>query len=428
MLPSKNQLQFLIIVCLTIIVTSITNAQTVIKTSAAQNSLVDYKKLANIDTLIDGYVKRNWVAGVVTIIVKDGQVIQNKGYGFSNIAAKKPMQPNSIFRIASQTKAIVSAGVLILYDEGKLSLSDPVSKYLPGFAHETVLDNFHAADSTYTTVPAKRDITIKDLLTHSSGLDYAGIGTDNMRAIYAKNNIQSGLGVINQNLVESMNKLGKLPLAFQPGTEWRYSLGIDVLGAVIEVVSGMNLEEFLRQNIFEPLGMKDTWFNLPADKADRLTTVYTEDSLHHIIEWSKDHYNIDPSYPTQTKQYFSGGAGLSSTAMDYAVFLQMILNGGSYNGKQILSKRIVEMMLHNQLDFTYDGKNYFGLGFGIISDKGSADGSRNAGSFDWGGYFGTTYWADPKEHLIALFMTQHTSNSHSDIESKFEQILYSALK
>lgn len=399
-----------------------------IKTGSTQNASVDYKKLSNIDTLINGYVNRDWVKGVVTIIVKDGQVVQYKGYGYSDAAAKKPMENNSIFRIASQTKAIVSIGVLVLYDEGKLSLDEPVSKYIPEFAHETVIDSFHAADTTYTTVAAKRDITIKDLLTHTSGIDYADIGADNMNAIYHKADLHSGLGVVNENLLDAMKRLGKLPLAFQPGTQWRYGLNVDVLGCIIEIVSGMNLEDFLRKKILDPLGMKDTWFNLPQDKFNRLTTVYTEDSLNHIITWSKDHFDIDPDYPKITKHYFSGGAGLSSTAYDYTVFLQMIMNGGTYNGKTILSKRIVEMMLHPQLDFSFDGKNNFGLGFSITSDKGSADGSRSEGSFSWGGFFGTTYWGDPKEHLVCLIMTQQNPNSHYQLSQQFEQLVYASLK
>lgn len=406
----------------------ISNGQSIIVKPGKPDASVDYKKLSNIDTLINRYIGRGWVNGVVTIIVKDGQVIQNKGYGYSDVADKKMMQPNSIFRIASQTKAIVSAGILLLFDEGKLSLFDPVSKYLPGFDNAKVLDKFNASDTTYTTIPAKRSVTIKDLLTHTSGIDYPVIGTSDMRAIYAKADISSGIGVVNQNLVDAMNKLGKLPLAFQPGTQWRYGLSIDVLGAVIEVISGTNLESFLGKNILEPLGMNDTRFNLPADKSNRLTTVYTEDSLHHIIPWDKNRLGVNPDYPLISKHYFSGGAGLSSTAMDYAIFLQMIMNGGNYNGKQILSKRVVAMMLHNQLDFTFNGTNDFGLGFGIVTDKGSASQPRNKGSFDWGGYFGTTYWGDPKEHLIVLFMTQQTPNSHGELEQKFEQILYSSLK
>jgi CubicO group peptidase (beta-lactamase class C family) len=403
-------------------------AQTVIKNNIPPDPSVDYTRLSNIDTLINGYVSRGWVPGVVTLIVKDGKVIQNKGYGYSNVASRKPMEPNSIFRIASQTKAIVSAGILILYDEGKLSLQDRVSKYLPGFAHQTVLNKFNEADTTYTTVPAKRQVTIKDLLTHTSGIDYPVIGSKEMTAIYAKANIPSGLGVFNDNLEDEMNQLAQLPLAFQPGTQWRYGLSVDVLGAVIEVITKASLQDFLRKNILTPLQMNDTWFNLPSSKANRLTSVYTEDSLHHVIPWSEKDYGVDPNYPLASKHYFSGGAGLSSTAMDYAVFLQMIMNGGSYNGKRILSKRVTEMMLHNQLDFTFDGTNYFGLGFRIVSDKGSADHSRNEGTFDWGGFFGTTYWADPKERLIVLFMTQQTPNSHGDLEQKFEQILYGSLK
>lgn len=404
------------------------NAQTTIRTGSTPNPDVDYKKLANIDTLANGYVNRNWIKGVATIVVKNGQIIQYKGYGYADAASEKPMQKNSIFRIASQTKAIVSTGILILYDQGKLSLNDPVSKYIPEFAHETVLDKFNAEDTTYTTVAAKRDITIKDLLTHTAGIDYAGIGSDNMKAIYAKNNIPSGLGVIDADLLTTVKTLGKLPLAFQPGTQWRYGLNIDVLGCLIEVISGMNLEDFLRENIFEPLGMNDTWFNLPADKSNRLTSVYTEDSLHNIIPWSKTNFGVDPTYPLISKHYFSGGAGLSSTTYDYAVFLQMIMNGGSYGSKTILSKRTTQMMLHPQLDFLFNGKNNFGLGFEITTDKGSADGSRNEGSFAWGGFFGTTYWADPKEHLICLIMTQQTPNSHNQLSQQFEQLVYASLK
>ena len=414
-----------VVIVLLLFWTVVCSAQTTIKTTDAKNPSVDYKRLANIDTLINGYVNRDWIKGVVTIIVKDGQLIQYKGYGYADAATKKPMENNSIFRIASQTKAIVSAGVLVLYDEGKISLDDPVSKYIPEFAHETVVDSFHASDTTFTTVAAKRDITIKDLLTHSSGIDYAEIGSDNMKAIYHKADIHSGLGVVNESLLDAMKRLGKLPLAFQPGAQWRYGLNVDILGCIIEVVSGMNLEDFLRKNIFEPLNMNDTWFNLPQDKFDRLTTAYTEDSLHHIIAWSKDHFNIDPDYPKITKHYFSGGAGLSSTAYDYAVFLQMIMNGGTYNGKTILSKRTTEMMLHPQYPL---GDDNFSLGFAITSDKGSAGGSRNEGSFSWGGYFGTTYWADPKEHLVCLIMTQQTPNSHYELSKQFEQLVYASLK
>jgi CubicO group peptidase (beta-lactamase class C family) len=225
-----------------------------------------------------------------------------------------------------------------------------------------------------------------------------------------------------------MKRLGKLPLAFQPGERFQYGLNTDLLGCLIEVISGQTLDEFFRKNIFEPLGMKDTYFNVPSSKWDRLATVYTEDSNNRIIPWSHTFRRIDPDYPKMTKRYFSGGAGLTSTAYDYAVFLQMLLNGGIYNGKRILSPRSVELMTSNQLDFSYNGTNDFGLGFEIVTQKGANRNPRNLGSYSWGGYYGTTYWVDPKEKLVCLIMTQHTPNSHADLMNKITAVIYSSLK
>ncbi len=317
---------------------------------------------------------------------------------------------------------------MILYEQGKLLLDEPVSDFIPEFKKPVVLDKFNEADTTYTTVPAKREITFRDLLTHTSGLDYTDIGSSKVQAIYTKNKIPSGLGYFDESLVERMKALGKLPLTFQPGEKWQYGLNSDLLGALIEIISGENLEDFLSKNIFQPLGMKDTYFNVPASKANRLATVYTEDSLNHITKWSHEFRHIDPDYPTMNKHYFSGGAGLSSTAFDYAIFMQMLLNGGKYNGHQILSKRTVEMMTSGQLNAGMFGDDNFGLGFGITTDKSAAKGPRYAGSFSWGGYYGTTYWADPKAHLVCLFMTQQNPNSHGDVERKFESLVYSSFK
>lgn len=400
----------------------------VIDRSNKINPSVDYARLSYIDTLINNYVKNDWVKGVVTIVVKDNQLVQYKGYGYLDAATKKPMPADALFRIMSQTKAITSAGIMILYEQGKLLLDEPVGDFIPEFKNQVVLDKFNAADTTYTTVPAKRNITIRDLLTHTSGIDYADIGSGTMKAIYAKAGIPSGLGYFDADLLTEMKKLGKLPLAFQPGEKFQYGLNTDLLGCLIEVVSGQTLDEFFQKNIFEPLGMKDTYFNVPASKANRLATVYTEDSLHHIIPWSHSFRHIDPDYPTMNKHYFSGGAGLSSTAFDYAIFMQMLLNGGVYNGKRILSPRTVEMMTSNQLDFHYNGTNDFGLGFDIVTDKSANLGPRNKGAFSWGGYYGTTYWADPKAKLVCLIMTQHTPNSHGDLAKKITDIIYSSLK
>lgn len=394
----------------------------------AKNNSVDYERLSGIDAVVNEYINKKWLNGAVSIVIKDNQVIQYKGYGYADADTKKPMQKDQIFRIMSQSKAITSVGIMILYEQGKLLLDQAISDFIPEFKNPVVLDKFNDKDTTYTTVPAKSEITFRQLLTHTSGLDYTDIGSSKVAAIYAKNKIPSGLGFFNVSLLESMKRMAKLPLSFQPGEKWQYGLNTDLLGCLIEVISGMNLEDFLRKNLFEPLGMKDTYFNVPASKANRMATVYTEEANGNIIKWSHTFRNIDPDYPLMNTKYFSGGAGLSSTAFDYAVFMQMLLNGGIYNGHRILSKRTVEMMTSSQLKDGMFGDGGMGLGFGITGKKDEARGPRYAGSFSWGGYFGTTYWADPKAKLVAVFMTQQNPNSHGDVESKFESILYSSLK
>jgi len=396
--------------------------------SNTKNNSVDYERLAKIDGLVNEYINKKWLTGAVSIVIKDNQLVQYKGYGYADVAAKKPMKNDAIFRIMSQTKAITSIGIMILFEQGKLLLDQPISDFIPEFKLPVVLDKFNEKDSTYTTVPAKGEITFRHLLTHTSGLDYTDIGSSKIAAIYARHHIPSGLGYFDTDLLERMKALGKLPLSFDPGTKWQYGLNTDLLGCLIEVISGMNLEDFLRKNLFDPLGMKDTYFNVPASKAGRLAVVYTEDSLQNIVPWSHTFRNIDPDYPIMKKRYFSGGAGLSSTALDYAIFMQMLLNGGRYNGHQILSKRTVEMITSGQLKDGMFGDDNMGLGFGITSEKSAAKEPRNAGSFAWGGYYGTVYWADPKAKLVCLFMTQQNPNSHGDIMTKFEVMVYSSLK
>jgi CubicO group peptidase (beta-lactamase class C family) len=400
-----------------------------IQTNAKPNATIDMKRLARIDDLVNSYVKKNWLTGAVTLVIKDNQLVQYKGYGVLDMDTKKAMPNDAIFRIMSQTKAITSAGILMLFEQGKLLLDEPIANFIPAFKNPVVLDKFNAADTTYSTIPAKRAITFRDLLTHTSGIDYAGIGTAEMKAVYAKAGVPSGLGFFDASLLEKMNVLAKLPLKNQPGEKFLYGLNTDLLGCLIEVISGMSLDDFFTKNIFEPLGMKDTYFNVPATKASRMAGVYTEDSQHKVIKWSHEFRNIDPDYPMMNKKYFSGGAGLSSTAFDYAIFLQMLLNGGKYNGHQILAPRTVELMTSGQLDFTIGNNgNNFGLGFEITSDKAASRLARNKGSFAWGGYYGTTYWADPKAHLICLIMTQQSPNSHGDLSGKFEAMVYSSLR
>jgi CubicO group peptidase (beta-lactamase class C family) len=239
-------------------------------------------------------------------------------------------------------------------------LDEPVSKYLPAFKNPKVLDKFNEKDSSYTTLPAKSEITIRQLLSHTSGISYAGIGTKEANAIYAKAKVPSGIGTPNAKLADAMNALGGLPLIHQPGEKWSYGLNTDVLGYLVEVLSGTTLDGFFRTRIFEPLGMKDTYFYLPKDRHNRLTALYTEDEKK-AYQKRPAQGNQTPDYPKQAGTYYSGGAGLSSTAYDYAVFLQMLLNGGEYNGKRLLSPATVRMMTSNQIGELSLGLKKFGL-------------------------------------------------------------------
>ena len=385
----------------------------------------DLKKLDAIDALVKSYVEKNHLVGAVTLVVKNNQLVHYKGHGYADLATKKPMPADAIFRIMSQTKAITSLGILQLFEQGKLRLDQPISDFLPSFKSPRVLKEFNAADTSYTSEPAKREITFRDLLTHSSGLDYAGIGSDKMKAIYAKAGVPSGLGDNGMTLLQAITKLGTLPLIHNPGEKFTYGLNTDVLGCLIEVISGETLDAYFTQHIFLPLGMKDTYFNVPAEKGSRLPSVYTENEQNKIIPWSPTFRGINPNYPLFKKTFFSGGAGLSSTAFDYAIFLQCILNGGKYNGQQIIGRRTAELMISPNFPL---GDDSYGLGFQITGERTANRKMRNKGSFSWGGYYGTTYWADPKEKMIVLIMTQHTPNSHGDLQEKVENMIYGALR
>lgn len=387
----------------------------------------DKERLARIDGVMKDFISNGKVAGTVALIVKDGKIIYYKGIGYDDVATKTELKKDAIFRIASQTKAITSTAVMMLFEEGKFLLDDPISKYIPSFKEPGVIDTFNAADSSYTTKPAKREITIRDLLTHTSGVSYAGIGTKEAVAIYAKNKIPSGIGTLNDKLSDAITALGKLPLVHQPGEKFTYGLSTDILGYLVEVTSGKTLDAFFRSRIFEPLGMKDTYFYLPKEKQNRLTTLYRQDKEGKTIN-SEQGKGSSPDYPKNAGTYFSGGAGLSSTAYDYAIFLQTLLNGGIYNGKRILSPAVVNLMTQNQIGEVNQGNNKFGLGFSIVSEKEAARIPVSKGSFQWGGIFGTTYWADPKQKIVGLLMTQNYPNSSwGEMQDKFKVLVYQAL-
>jgi CubicO group peptidase (beta-lactamase class C family) len=390
------------------------------------------ERLNRIDTMLQGYVDQGRVNGVVGFLMRNGKVVYYKSFGYNDVSAKTPMKRDAIFRIASQTKAITSVAVMMLYEEGKFQLDDPISNYIPEFKNPRVLDKFNKEDTTFTTVPAKREITIRDLLMHTSGLGYAQIGSSEAKAIYHKAGIYGGIGVGKILLADQVKLLAKQPLLFQPGEKWMYGLSVDVLGYLVEVTSGMSLDEFFHKRIFEPLGMNDTYFYLPKNKYDRLVNLYSEDpSTHKVVKMEP---NIDiggdnfyRDYPNTEGTHFSGGGGLSSTIRDYAIFLQMLLNGGEYNGKRLLSPNTVRMMTMDQAGEVYQSVNDFGLGFQVITKKGSALAPWREGSYEWGGMFATTYWVDPKEKLVALIYRNVYPTSLGAIVSKFRVMAYAAM-
>ncbi len=385
------------------------------------------QKLKEINLMLEEYVNKKFIGAATAIIVRDGKIIYHTAVGKQGSRAATT---DDIYRIASQTKAITSVAVMMLYEQGKFLLDDPVGKYIPEFAHTTVIDKFNAKDTTYTTVAAKRAVTIRDLLTHTSGIGYAQIGSKTANAIYYKNGIVGGIGVSKILLADKMKKLGSLPLMHQPGEKWTYGLNTDLLGYLVEVVSGLPLDEFFKQKIFTPLGMNDTWFYLPANKHNRLATLYTENKEKLVTpEMDSVEFNgtIYTNYPLMKGTYFSGGGGLSSTPLDYAIFLQMLLNGGTYNSTQILSKAAVRMMVSKQYNKLGWPDGEFGLGFKIYDDRSAALMSVSEGSYEWGGMFSTTYWVDPKEKITAQLYLNQWPQSYSEIHDKFKVLVYAAL-
>ena len=382
------------------------------------------ERLKRIDKMIDEHLSKNIVPGAVVLITRNGKIVLHKAYGYSDLENKTAQKKDDIFRIASQSKAITSLAVMMLWEEGKFLLDDPISRYIPEFKDQKVLKSYNPRDSSYTTEPAKSEITIRQLLTHTSGLDYASIGSDNFTAIYAKAGVTSGIGNANAVLGDKMKILATLPLKHQPGEQWTYGLNTDMLGYLVEVLSGMSFDEFLRKRIFGPLGMKDTYFYLPPEKYSRLVPLYTTDNgvLKKVTGAVFDHNNSN--YPTSPGKYYSGGAGLSSTVMDYAIFLQLFLNGGQYNGVRLLSRKTVELMLTNQLEKINDN---FGLGFALETGTNDYLSPFSLGSFSWGGAFNTQYWADPKEKLIGVIYTNIYKTTSGGIGDKFKVMTYQSI-
>lgn len=395
--------------------------------AAPQSVGISPERLKKLDAMLEEAVQNDEIPGLVALVARNGKIVYHAAKGKADAADGKAMSKDAIFRIASQTKAITSTAVMMLWEEGKFRLDDPISKWIPEFKNPQVIQNFRYADTSYTTVPANKEITIRHLLTHTSGLGYGMIdGDERMKMIYQKAGIVDLYTTENVSIGENIKKLAALPLHHNPGEKYTYSEGLDVLGYLIEIVSGMPFDQFLRTRIFDPLGMNDTWFYLPDAKANRLVKVQRK------VDGKWENFPVtfyDPQYPiTGAKKFFSGGAGLSSTAKDYATFLQMYLNGGELNGVRILSRKTIETMMKNQVGDLWAGAKHYGLAFGVVTAEGVAEGGIGSeGTFDWGGYFNTQYFADPQEKIIGILLKQTSQTSGDQTGWKFRQMVFTLL-
>ena len=378
-------------------------------------------RLARLDSMLTTYIATGAMPNAVTFIYRHGKVVHHKAYGFKNSEQKQLLKKDDIFRIASQTKALTSVGLMMLYEQGRFLLDDPVSKYIPEFKNEQILVTSDDQDTTYTTRPAKTPITIRHLLSHTSGIPYGN-------AIYSRYKIPGVNSLEPVTIGEVVKRLARLPIEHDPGEKFTYGLNTDVLGYLIEVLSGMPLDIYFRTQLFEPLGMKDSYFYLPKIKAARLVTLYAKDSLHTPLYVSNNQAN--QTYPVAgAQQYLSGGAGVVGTIEDYARFCTMLLQGGSFNGKQILGRKTIELMTTNQIGDleVWDTHDKFGLGFQLITGKGVAQMPGSVGAYKWGGMYSTDYIIDPKEDLVMLIYTNAFPFANPDINKRFRVMVYQAL-
>ncbi len=362
------------------------------------------EKLTQLTERLKKYVADGQLPGAVTIVVRDGRVAYLQAVGFRDREASAPMQTDSIFRIASQTKALVSVGIMQLQEEGRLSIMDAVGRYLPEFAKTTVAVAKPEGNG-YDVVPARRPITIRDLLTHTAGLGYgSGIAADQWKAA----GIQGWyFADRDEPIAATVSRMAALPFAAQPGERFVYGYATDVLGVVIEKVSGKPLDVFLRERITEPLRMNDTHFYLPREKTNRLTVVYSRTASGLERAPATGGMISQGAYVDGPRKSLSGGAGLLSTASDYARFLQALLNGGELDGVRILGRKSVELMTTDHLrGIDYQPGMGFGLGFSVVKQLGQRGLPGSVGEWGWGGAYHSTYWVDPVERLVVVHLTQ----------------------
>ena len=390
-----------------------------------ENQGVSSERLDRIDFYLNKAIKDNQIPGAVALIRRNNKIIYNKAFGYSDVENKIMYSTDDIFRIASMTKAVTSLAVLMLWEEGEFNLDDPIEKYIPEFKDLKVLTDFNETDSTYLSKPAENKISIRHLLTHTSGIGY-GVHDEDARfkAIYKKQGIVDLFTTDSIDIESNVKKLAQLPLHHEPGEAFTYGESLDVLGYFIEVISQKSLDVFFKERIFDPLEMNDTYFYLPTTHQDRLVPVQTKKDGF----WTKyqgDFY--DTNYPVKgAKTFLSGGAGLSSTTADYSNFLQMFLNKGSFNDKQILGKKTVELVYVNQN--SHIPGSSIGLAFGLVSEKDQDLGGKGSmGTITWGGYFNTFYFADPVENIIGILYKQTREIEEEKTSIEFSTLLFQSL-
>ena len=420
----------------------------IVTCSYKPNSNINSNRLNEIDNLINSFIDDNQIPGAVVLVGDNKNILYQKSFGIKNPITNDKYQINDIFRIASMTKAITSIGVIKLWEKGKIGLDDPIEKYIPEFKNVQILDSYNKKDTTYSTIQTSKSITIRQLLTHTSGIGYDFIdGNPSIKSIYHKEKEKfMKYGVLcfcDQDITigETIRNLAKVPLHHNPGERYTYGIGLDVLGYLIEIISGKTLDKYFYDEIFQPLEMNDTYFYLPENKYDRLVPVLTKKNKKWVMFEDK-RFNIN--YPIEgAKKFFAGGCGLSSTISDYYKFLTVFLNEGKYKDNQIISKKTNELIFENQLPgienfylLNYDKGNLkaesfplgHGLAFGIIRDEDLRFGGRGSkGSLYWGGYYNTSYFADPKENVIGLIFKQ-TQNIQDNSSELFQRIVFNLVE
>jgi CubicO group peptidase (beta-lactamase class C family) len=381
-------------------------------------------RLQRLSSAMKRAVAEEKVAGVVTLVARKGKIVHYETFGQLDREKHVPMPKDAIFRIASMSKAITTVAAMMLVEEGKLLLDDPVSKFIPAFKKTTVMAPATTSGPEVASLPARREITIRDLMTHTAGISY---GSGALEAQYKTANVYMWyFADKDESIATTIERLATLPFTSQPGERYVYGFSTDVLGVVVERASGSSLDEFFRTRIFAPLKMVDSSFYLPAAKSSRFATVYST-GPGGLTRAPKEGTG-QGDYVTGPRKSFSGGAGVLSTAADYARFLQMLLNGGELDGVRLLGPKSVQLMTSNHVGNLYqDGRFGFGLGFEIVEHVGRSGRPGSVGEFGWGGAYYTKFWVDPVEKLVAVFMTQLLPAGGPALQDQFRVLVNQAI-